>query len=166
MATDTNSIIYHSARVSPMIVIYSTYIYIYIYIYAILKVWWRVYNVQICALPALLVLDNTIFPSSLFACSVGLWERHIQITSGYSNATFNLSKWLLLTTVVCIRRISSSGSYLKLINSKFMKRLCYVLDWSWSLLRACGIYFPLLSFYGDCAKVSLPFHVHYFMCIT
>ena len=36
-----------------------------------------------------------------------------------------------------------------------MEWLRYVLDWSWSLLRAYGIDFTLVLFYDDLAKVFL-----------
>ena len=49
-----------------------------------------------------------------------------------------------------------------ILNSKFMEWSCYMLAWSWSLLRACGIDFTLLFFDGDWTKVSL--HIVYFMC--
>ena len=92
---------------------------------------WRVISRYVLCLHCLYL---TIFPSSLLACNVGLWESHILVS-----------------------------------NSKFMEWLCYVLEWSWSLLPAYGIYFPfllllllflflflLLLSYDDWAKVSLP----------
>ena len=94
----------------------------------------------------------TLFPSSLLVCNVGLWERQLQV-----NATVNLTKWFLLTKIACIQGFLPM---VPILNSKFMEWLCYMLDWSWSLLRACWIDFTLLFFYGDWTKVSL----HIFMC--
>jgi hypothetical protein len=86
--------------------------------------------------PVLLVFDTI---SRLFVClHFGLWENHV-----HCDATFNLWGWFLLTRAACIQ------GYLPVVpvsNSKFMEWLCYVLGWSWSLLRACGNDFTLLFY--------------------
>ena len=96
----------------------------------------------------------TLCPSSLLVCNVGLWERQLQVMP--LSVCQSDSLW---QKIACIQGFLPM---VPILNSKFMEWLCYMLDWSWSLLRACGIDFTLLFFDGDWTKVSL--HIVYFMC--
>ena len=104
-------------------------------------------------------LHLTLFLSFLFACSVCFWERHIQV-----NATFNLSRWLLLTRVACIQGFLQ---VLPISNSKFMEWLRYVLDWIEADLCYVhmGLTLPWCCSMMIWQKYSYAFHVHSFRCI-
>ena len=94
------------------------------------------HNVHMCFF--LYCLYLTLFLGSLFACTL-VCERTMYTAMPLSI----LWGWFLLTRAACIQ------GYLPVVpvsNSKFMEWLCYVLGWSWSLLRACGNDFTLLFY--------------------